>query len=210
MNPVRGLHHALRSTDDTDMGYATTPGLRKVAAALAIGCVSISGVPAASAAPFLPTASAVSASPRTAGQSAEEVEVLRLTNQARSHSRKCGGTKMKAVRPLAWSDTLAASAEAHSADMANANYFSHYTQSGQSPFQRIRAAGYSYRAAGENIAAGRSLASPDAVVMAWLRSPGHCKVIMNGKYKELGVGGVEGPGEYGIYWTQNFGVRKSG
>ena len=43
---------------------------------------------------------------------------------------------------------------------------------------------------------------------AWLRSPGHCRVIMNGKYKELGVGGVEGPGRYGIYWTQNFGTRK--
>jgi uncharacterized protein YkwD len=31
---------------------------------------------------------------------------------------------------------------------------------------------------------------------------------MNGKYKELGVGRVEGPGKYGVYWTQNFGLRK--
>ena len=72
----------------------------------------------------------------------------------------------------------------------------------------MRAAGYSYRAAGENIAAGRSLADPAAVVRAWLNSPGHCRVIMNGKYKELGVGRVEGPGKYGIYYTQNFGTRK--
>ena len=141
------------------MSRVTTPGLRKLAAALAVGCVSMSVIPAASAAPGQPTASVVSAVP-TAGQSPEEAEVLRLTNEARSHSRKCGGKKMKAVRPLRWSDTLAASAEAHSADMANANYFSHYTQSGASPFQRMRAAGYSYRAAGENIAAGRSLAHP--------------------------------------------------
>ena len=190
------------------MSRVTTPGLRKLAAALAVGCVSMSVIPAASAAPFQPTASVVSAV-RMAGQSPEEAEVLRLTNEARSHSRKCGGKKMKAVRPLKWSDTLAASAEAHSADMANSNYFSHYTQSGASPFQRMRAAGYSYRAAGENIAAGHSLASPEAVVRAWLNSPGHCRVIMNGKYKELGVGGVEGPGKYGIYWTQNFGARKS-
>jgi uncharacterized protein YkwD len=92
--------------------------------------------------------------------------------------------------------------------MANSDYFSHYSQSGASPFQRMRAAGYSYRAAGENIAAGRSLASPEAVVKAWLKSPGHCRVIMNGKYKELGVGRVEGPGKYSVYWTQNFGARK--
>ena len=72
----------------------------------------------------------------------------------------------------------------------------------------MRAAGYSYRAAGENIAAGRSLADPAAVVRAWLKSPGHCRVIMNGKYKELGVGRVEGPGKWGVYWTQNFGARK--
>ena len=31
---------------------------------------------------------------------------------------------------------------------------------------------------------------------------------MNGKYKELGVGRVEGPGKWGVYWTQNFGARK--
>ena len=92
--------------------------------------------------------------------------------------------------------------------MATADYFSHYTPSGRSPFERMRAAGYSYRAAGENIAAGRSLSDPAAVVQAWLKSPGHCRVIMNGKYKELGIGRVEGSGKWGVYWTQNFGAHK--
>ena len=31
---------------------------------------------------------------------------------------------------------------------------------------------------------------------------------MNGKYKELGVGRVEGAGRYSVYWTQNFGARR--
>ena len=190
------------------MSTALTPGLRKLAAVLAVGCVSMSGLPAASATPTPPTASVMSVTRADAGQDGFEAEVLRLTNEARSHSRKCGGKKMKKVRPLSWSDVLAASADGHSADMANSDYFSHYSQSGASPFQRMRAAGYSYRAAGENIAAGRSLASPEAVVRAWLNSPGHCRVIMNGKYKELGVGRVEGPGKYSVYWTQNFGARK--
>lgn len=191
------------------MSTALTPGLRKLAAVLAVGCVSMSGLPAASATPIPPTASVMSVTRADAGQDGFEAEVLRLTNEARSHSRKCGGKKMKKVRPLSWSDVLAASADGHSADMANSDYFSHYSQSGASPFQRMRAAGYSYRAAGENIAAGRSLADPAAVVRAWLKSPGHCKVIMNGKYKELGVGRVEGPGKYSVYWTQNFGARKA-
>jgi uncharacterized protein YkwD len=190
------------------MSTALTPGLRKLALALALGCVSISGVPAASAVSVQPPASVVSLARADASQDGFEAEVLRLTNDARSHSRRCGGKKMKAVRQLSWSDVLAASADAHSADMANNNYFSHYAPSGASPFQRIRAAGYSYRAAGENIAAGRSLAEPAAVVNAWLKSAGHCRAIMNGKYRELGVGRVEGPGKYGVYWTQNFGLRK--
>ncbi len=192
------------------MSTVLAPGLRKLAAVLAVGCVSISGLPAASATPIPASASVVSMARADASQDGFEAEVLRLTNEARSKSRKCGGKKMKKVRPVRWSDTLAASADAHSADMANNNYFSHYGQSGASPFQRMRAAGYSYRAAGENIAAGRSLADPAAVVRAWLNSPGHCRVIMNGKYKELGVGRVEGPGKYGIYYTQNFGLSKNG
>jgi uncharacterized protein YkwD len=190
------------------MSTVLTPGLRKLAAVLAVGCVSMTGLPAASATPIPASSSVLAVARVDASQDGFEAEVLRLTNEARSHSRKCGGKKMKSVRPLSWSGVLGASADAHSADMANNNYFSHYAQSGASPFQRIRAAGYSYRAAGENIAAGRSLAEPAAVVRAWLKSPGHCKVIMNGKYKELGVGRVEGPGKYSVYWTQNFGAHK--
>jgi uncharacterized protein YkwD len=39
------------------------------------------------------------------------------------------------------------------------------------------------------------------VVDNWLKSPGHCKNIMNKAFKEVGVGRV------GDYWTQNFGAR---
>jgi uncharacterized protein YkwD len=39
------------------------------------------------------------------------------------------------------------------------------------------------------------------VVDAWLKSPGHCKNIMNKNYKEMGVARV------GTYWTQTFGTK---
>ena len=173
--------------------------------------VSVAALPAAQAAPTGGAAQVIGSVRMVSGSpemDAFEAEVLRLTNEARSHSRKCGDEWKKDVGPLRWSARLASSANAHSADMATKDYFSHYSRSGTSPFQRIRAAGYSYRAAGENIAAGRSLASPDAVVRAWLSSPGHCAVIMNGKFKELGIGRAEGPGRFSVYWTQNFGRRR--
>jgi uncharacterized protein YkwD len=192
------------------MNAVPGPALRKLAAVFAAGCVSLTGLPGATAAPVAAVAprAVVQSVAGSAEMDGFEAEVLRLTNKARSHSRKCGGKKMKKVRRLSWSPTLAATADQHSADMATNDYFSHYTPSGVSPFQRMRSAGYRYRAAGENIAAGRSLADPAAVVNAWLKSPGHCRVIMNGRYKELGVGRVEGPGKWGVYWTQNFGARK--
>lgn len=183
----------------------------KMAGVFLVAAVSLGGVAGAQAAAGMPAQApsvGIRALDGSAGQDAFEAEVLRLTNEARSHSRKCGGKRMKAAKPLRWSDQLASSAHEHSADMATQDYFSHYSQSGTSPFVRIKTTGYRYRAAGENIAAGRSLADPAAVVRAWLKSPGHCKVIMNREYKELGVGRVEGAGKWTVYWTQNFGARR--
>jgi uncharacterized protein YkwD len=143
----------------------------------------------------------------SAEQDRYEDRVLRLTNAARGHSRKCGGKHMKKVRALSWSPELASSAHAHSTDMATNDFFSHTSRSGASPFDRMRAAGFDHRPIGENIAAG--LAEAEAVVKAWLKSPGHCKAIMDRSARELGVGRVEGSGEYSVYWTQDFGAMNN-
>lgn len=129
-------------------------------------------------------------------------EVLRLVNEARSTARKCGSTKYKAVPPVRADATLARVATAHSADMARRDYFSHTSKNGDSPFDRMKDAGYRYSSAGENIAAG--FRTPSSVVNAWLKSPGHCRNIMKRSYTELGVGYAVG-GTYGTYWTQDFG-----
>ena len=142
----------------------------------------------------------------SAEQDRFEARVLRLTNSARGHKRKCGGKWMKKVRALSWSPTLASSADGHSADMATNDFFSHYSRSGASPFDRMRAAGYSHRPVGENIAAG--LPGAAAVVKTWLKSPGHCRAIMDPRAREIGVGRVAGSGRYEVYWTQDFGALK--
>jgi len=131
-----------------------------------------------------------------------EAEVLRLVNVARGVARKCGRSSYRSVGPLRWDSTLAKVATGHSKDMASHDYFSHYSRSGNSPFERMKKAGYRYRWAGENIAAG--FYNPKSVVKAWLNSPGHCKIIMSRRYHELGVGFATG-GTYGTYWTQDFG-----
>ncbi len=137
--------------------------------------------------------------PTTAGGAATSaaLEVLRLTNAARA-AHGC--------RALRWNAALGSAAAAHSADMRDRNYFDHNTLDGRSPFDRIRATGYTYRAAGENIAAGQPTAA--AVMNSWMNSPGHRANILNCDYTELGVGVARGGSGYGIYWTQVFGTPR--
>lgn len=89
--------------------------------------------------------------------------------------------------------------------MAKRDYFDHTNPDGKSPFDRMSAAGYQYRSAAENIAAGYRDA--EAVVQGWMNSEGHRKNIMNCGLTEIGVGYATG-GKYGTYWTQNFGTPR--
>jgi uncharacterized protein YkwD len=101
---------------------------------------------------------------------------------------------------------LRQAARCHSLDMAVHGYFSHTSQDGRSPWDRIAAAGYDAFATGENIAAG--YATADAVVAGWMTSTGHCNNIMNGSSNETGVGYAFQQGSpFGHYWTQTFGQR---
>jgi len=122
------------------------------------------------------------------------LEVLRLVNVERAR------VGCSAVR---WEARLATAARLHSEDMARQNYFSHTSLDGRTPWDRIRAQGYTYGSA-ENIAAGFS--TPATVMVAWMNSPGHRTNILNCTNKALGVGSGKG-GDYGIYWTQDFGSR---
>lgn len=154
------------------------------------------------------TVSAVSSTPHPAQatpSSAFAQRVFTLTNAARAQGRSCGSTFYAAAPALAYNSLLERAAQGHAADMASKNYFSHTSLDGRTFSQRITAAGYSWRTAGENIAAG--YATPEAVVQGWLQSPGHCANIMNPAFKEIGVGyGTSAASTYRHYWVQNFGA----
>ncbi|MGH7467317.1 MAG: CAP domain-containing protein [Longimicrobiales bacterium] len=88
--------------------------------------------------------------------------------------------------PLTWDNRIAGVASAHSEDMARNNYFSHTNLQGQSPFDRLRADGVQFRAAGENIAYGQTTGRQ--VLQSWLNSAGHRSNIENCQYTRHGVG----------------------
>jgi uncharacterized protein YkwD len=131
---------------------------------------------------------------RSAPVNTTALEVLRLVNVERA---KVG------CAALRWESRLATAARLHSEDMARRNYFSHTSLDGRTPWDRIRAQGYTDGSA-ENIAAGYSTAA--AVMTGWMKSPGHKANILNCSNKALGVGIGKG-GSYGTYWTQDFGRR---
>ena len=97
---------------------------------------------------------------------------------------------------LTWHAGVAAVAQAHTQDMVDRNFFSHTNPDGETPWDRLAAAGITYSYAGENIAYGYPTAS--AVLAAWLASPGHKANIENPNFTHHGVGRV------GTYWTHVF------
>ncbi len=121
-----------------------------------------------------------------------ERQILDITNAYRVRHN---------VATLQEDEKIEVVARTHSQDMAERSFFDHTNPDGLSPFQRMAAAGITYRAAGENIAAGYYNAI--AVHDGWVNSAGHRQNILSAAYERLGVG-VHFGGSYGVYYTQNF------
>jgi uncharacterized protein YkwD len=155
-----------------------------------------SSAPASPAAtPSTPVEAATKAKPTqtrtTAPASGPVNEVLRLVNVERA---KAG------CNALTTDSRLAAAANAHSADMAANDYFSHTGRNGSQVSDRVEAAGYRWRAVAENIAKGQP--TPAAVMQAWMNSSGHRANILNCRYRNIGIG-LAYDGRSPV-WTQNF------
>ena len=131
-----------------------------------------------------------------------EKRMLDLHNQKRASQR----LSKFCVHPA-----LQRAARAHSREMIDEDYFSHDSHDGKSFSTRVTRSGYKWRTVGENIAWGSgSLGSPDDTFESWINSPGHKANILNGRFKEIGVGAASGT--YKGYtnatvWTTDFGAR---
>ncbi len=118
---------------------------------------------------------------------------------------------------LHWNVHLVASAQGHTESMAFNDYFQHTGPRGETPLSRMRRDGYisssrvGYEVA-ENIGWGSLwLGTPRAVVAAWMASPGHRANILDGRFRDTGIGvsphlGRLANGQSGGIYTQDFGV----
>lgn len=125
--------------------------------------------------------------------------ILQLVNNVRQQGCQCGDTYYYPVPALKWNTQLEIAAYNHSADMFEKKYFAHEAPDGTKAGTRIDDAGYNWKAYGENIAKGYS--KEKEALDGWLKSPGHCKNIMNKTFTEMGVARV------GSYWTQALATR---
>jgi uncharacterized protein YkwD len=149
---------------------------------------------------------------------AENLETIRaatlcLVNRERADNGE------SALQPNA---QLQQAAQDHSESMVQENYFEHVSPNGDTPLSRIRAAGYIYSSqvgyeVGENIGWGTLwLATPNAIVAAWMASPGHRANILDAHFRDTAIGvSPHAPaslahGQAGAIYTQDFGVIITG
>ncbi|QKY68938.1 CAP domain-containing protein [Lentibacillus sp. CBA3610] len=116
-----------------------------------------------------------------------EQQIFQITNVLRSQYGKSA---------LEWDDAVSKVAYQHSEDMAENNYFSHYSQNGDGLKERLAAQEVFYQSAGENIAA--QYPDAQAALHGWLNSEGHREALLRDDFTHLGIG------VHRFYYTQNF------
>jgi uncharacterized protein YkwD len=135
---------------------------------------------------------------------------LCLVNQERAQNGRV---------PLTANPELDQAAENHTEELIADDYFAHISPTGETPVNRIQDTGYIPGPSvgyviGENLAWGTlSLATPRAIVSAWIASPEHLANILEAQYTETGIGVtaavpsflVEGD-PAGATYAQEFGV----
>ena len=110
---------------------------------------------------------------------------------------------------------LTRASAAYSQRMVAEAFFDHESPHGTTLVDRLTRAGYDIGAApfvGENIGWGESaLATPRAMVQAWMASPGHRENLLSRDYTQIGLGialGTPGEGPDGATYPTDFGSGK--
>ncbi|MBI3822456.1 MAG: CAP domain-containing protein [Planctomycetes bacterium] len=133
------------------------------------------------------------AQPKKFESTKSEIEVSKATNAER---------KKKELPPLKLSLALSKIARAHSQNMARQGKLDH-TLDEKTPFDRLKAAGYKYLKAGENIGGHQEGGNMQMIMTAWMESDGHRANILNPDYTEIGIGIAEDK-DGNLYYTQVF------
>jgi uncharacterized protein YkwD len=151
------------------------------AADLAVPRVSVPGVSDLIGVVPVPTSCrGAGAQPRRLGAAAARGALLCAVNRVRArHGLAAFGADAGLQR----------AAGRHAHDMVRRRYFAHQRAGGPSLADRLHAAGWRGRTAGEAIAWGcGSPASARATVRAWLHSPPHRAILLSSGFTAAGVG----------------------
>jgi uncharacterized protein YkwD len=173
--------------------------LRKliVSSALAVSAFAIAPVASQAA------CSGANRVPSSLGAHAANHTTLCLLNaQRRAHG----------LRPLHLDHKLGRAASHHAHDMVNRHFFDHNSLNGATFADRIKRTGWTHArrsyTIGENIGwGGGSLATPRAMVSAWMHSAGHRANILSRSFRMIGVGIANGAptGGAGATYATDFG-----
>ncbi len=125
-------------------------------------------------------------------------KILSLVNEYRTTGTDCGDEYYPPVQPVQWNNKLELAAQSHSDDMYENDFYSHTGSDGSSPGDRLNRVGYNWSTYGENIYKGETLTEETAIA-GWIASPGHCRNIMNGAFRDMAVARTD------KYWTQMLG-----
>lgn len=131
------------------------------------------------------------------GKDKKIIRLIEIINVKRASGGVCGKNFFKPSRPLRWNDRLARAAFVHAKDIAVRDILSHRGLDGSDPGERIGSAGYKWKAYGENI--GEGYMTAEDMLMAWLKSEGHCKNVMNPFFRDVGAARIVNNGK--TYWV---------
>lgn len=151
--------------------------------------------------------SGADARPSSATTAPQAAATLCLINEARG---------AEGLKPLRTAPALARAARGHAQELVGGDLLTHTGLDGSTPSQRVTRAGYlggaSSWSVGETIAWGSGrLSTPAAIVRAWMRSPEHRDILLDGRYRDVGIGialGGLGASSSGAAVTADLGTRR--
>ncbi len=129
--------------------------------------------------------------------SADEKKLFELTNQVR---------KKHNLSPLTPNPLLFAVARAHSANMVKQDKLEHMLD-GKDVQKRLNDANYALKEAGEILAYKKKKSNLQEVIDGWLRSKGHRETMLDGDFREIGIG-LATTRKGAAYITEVFGTPK--
>ncbi len=109
------------------------------------------------------------------------VEITLLVNEERTAA---------GLPTLTWSSALTEVAAQYATEMATEGFFGHSSPRTGDVGDRLDSAGITFRLAGENLAWGPTV---DRVHIGLMNSPSHRQNILNGSFRNVGIGVMRGP-----------------